>query len=236
MSRAEATATPPSKGALALYTFCRSVLVGLSRVYFPGRVIGRENLPATGAYVVAPVHRSNVDWLFVARVTRRRLRYIVKAEVWKSKLVGRLLELLGGFPVNRSGADREALERCRVVLVGGEPLVMFPEGTRRSGPEVNELRDGVAYLALRTGVPVVPIGIGGAERAMPRGSALPRPRRVNVVVGAPIYPPAPAVDAAAGAADGRRARIARSATSDLSQRLRAAIQEAFDAAEATVRR
>ena len=81
--------------------------------YFPGTVKGRENLPVGGAYIVAPVHRSYVDWLIVARITRRqRLRYIVKEEVWKSKLIGRLLLACGAFPVNRSGADREALQRC----------------------------------------------------------------------------------------------------------------------------
>lgn len=181
---------PPSKGELVLYQIARGIAVGLSRLYLPGRVTGRENLPASGAYLVAPVHRSYVDWLIVARITaRRRLRYIAKAEIWKSKVVGRILEALGVFPVNRSGADREALERCRQVLAGGEPLIMFPEGTRRSGPVVEDLREGVAYLAVRAGVPVVPIGIGGSEQAMPRGSTLPRPHRVEVVIGKPIWPP-----------------------------------------------
>ena len=123
-----------SRAELALYRICRFIAVGLSRLYFPGPVAGRENLPAGGAFIVAPVHRSYVDWLIVARITRRRLRYIVKEEVWKSKATGRLLEMLGAFPVNRSGADREALERCRSVLAGGEPLVMFPEGTRGLWP------------------------------------------------------------------------------------------------------
>ena len=130
----DAVTAPPSRAEIALYRVFRFVLVGLSRLYFPGTVTGRENLPATGAFIVAPVHRSYVDWLIVARITKRRLRYIVKEEVWKSKTIGRLLEMLGAFPVNRSGADREALERCRSVLAGGEPLVMFPEGTRGSGP------------------------------------------------------------------------------------------------------
>ncbi len=184
-----------------LYKAARAFAVGISRLYLPGRVVGRENLPATGAYLVAPVHRSYLDWLIVGRVTgRRRMRFIAKAEIWQSKIVGRILETLGVFPVNRSGADREALERCREVLAGGEPLVMFPEGTRRSGPVVSDLREGVAYLALRAGVPVVPIGIGGSEKAMPRGSAIPRPHRVEVVIGKPIWPPStpPASGAAVG--------------------------------------
>jgi 1-acyl-sn-glycerol-3-phosphate acyltransferase len=251
---------PPTRGELLLYHVLRTIAVGISRVYLPGHVVGRENLPAKGAYLLAPVHRSYVDWLIVARVTRRRrLRYIAKAGIWKSKFVGRLLEACGCFPVNRSGADREALERCRAVLNGGEPLVMFPEGTRRSGPVVEDLREGVAYLAVRAGVPVVPVGIGGSERAMPRGSSIPRPRRVEVVIGKPIWPPQRSVAAAgvadagdqagaagaaaggdsagvaAGAASDRAAqrkqgRVSRRATKEFSDEVAAAIQSVFDEA------
>ncbi len=242
MKTSDAVTVPPSRAEIALYRVFRFVLVGFSRLYFPGTVTGRENLPATGAFIVAPVHRSYVDWLIVARITKRRLRYIVKEEVWKSKTIGRLLEMLGAFPVNRSGADREALERCRSVLAGGEPLVMFPEGTRGSGREVEEIRDGVAYLSLRTGVPIVPVGIGGSERAMPRGATLPRPKRVNLVIGPPISGDRTTEDGQRSgsgeqvepAAFPKRARVARSATSEQSARLRAAIQAAFDAAQASV--
>ncbi len=223
----------------------RAIAVGVSRAYLPGRVTGRENLPERGAYLVAPVHRSYVDWLIVARITgRRRLRYIAKAEIWRSKPLGRILEALGVFPVNRAGTDREALERCQEVLAGGEPLVMFPEGTRRSGPLVEDLREGVAYLALRAGVPVVPIGIGGSERAMPRGSAIPRPRRVEVVIGKPIYPPSrsPAQGSVAGAEEPpdphgagrmplRAGRVSRRATRELSDEIAAGIQAVFDQAQ-----
>jgi 1-acyl-sn-glycerol-3-phosphate acyltransferase len=225
------------------YRICRFIAVGLSRLYFPGTVTGRGNVPTSGAFILAPVHRSYVDWLIVARITKRRLRYIVKEEVWKSKVAGRMLEVLGAFPVNRSGADREALERCQSVLAGGEALVMFPEGTRRSGREVNDLRDGVAYLSLRMGVPIVPVGIAGSQRAMPRGASFPRPTRVNLVIGPPL-PGARPDDARTGSEPGehsesttrRRSRVARSATTEQSKRLQAALQEAFDAAEASLRR
>jgi 1-acyl-sn-glycerol-3-phosphate acyltransferase len=155
------------------------------------------------------------------------LRYIAKAEIWKSKVVGRILSLLGVFPVNRSGADREALERCRAVLAGGEPLVMFPEGTRRSGPVVTDLREGVAYLAVRAGVPVVPIGIGGTERVMPRGASIPRPHRVEVVIGKPLWPPG---DTAAGQ-ERKAGRVSRRATKEFSDEIGAAIQQVFDEAQ-----
>lgn len=229
------TSGPPSRGELLLYKAARAVAVGISRLYFPGRVAGRENLPATGAYLVAPVHRSYVDWLIVGRVTgRRRMRFIAKAEIWQSKIVGRILEALGVFPVNRSGADREALERCREVLAGGEPLVMFPEGTRRSGPIVRDLREGVAYLALRAGVPVVPIGIGGSEKAMPRGSAIPRPHRVEVVIGRPIWPSSTPV---AGPAAGDQAgTAAASATAPVAAESAAEPAEGAEASEPAGRR
>jgi 1-acyl-sn-glycerol-3-phosphate acyltransferase len=243
MSDARLPSEGPSISEMVVYRVCRAIAVGASRLYFPGKVFGRENLPARGACIVAPVHRSYVDWLIVARITsRRRLRYIVKEEVWRSKLFGALIEACGAFPVNRSGADREALERCRAVLAGGEALVMFPEGTRRSGPQVEELKDGVAYLSLRAGAPVVPVGIGGSERAMPRGAKFPRPRRVNVVIGPPV--PVPDIAGTAGAPAGgtgdtvahKRARIGRGTTAEHSRRVGAAMQRAFDAAEATLRR
>jgi 1-acyl-sn-glycerol-3-phosphate acyltransferase len=230
---------PPTRGELRLYWFCRGTAVGVSKLFFPGRVLGTENLPRTGAYILAPVHRSYLDWLLVARVTRRRLRYIAKAEIWKSKLVGRLIEANGGFPVNRSGADREALERCQEVLAGGEPLVMFPEGTRRSGPVVEDLREGVAFLALRARVPVVPVGIGGSEKAMPRGSTVPKPRRIDIVVGQPILPQAQPEGVPSGggeappsaASSASRTRIPRRAMKEYSDRLGASIQAVYDEAE-----
>jgi 1-acyl-sn-glycerol-3-phosphate acyltransferase len=220
---------PPTRGELLLYRACRAIAMAASCSYYPGRVSGKENLPQSGAYILAPVHRSYVDWLLVARLTRRRLRYLVKAEVWRSKLVGRFIEALGAFPVHRSGADREAIERCLQVLAGGEPLVMFPEGTRRSGAVVEDLREGVAYLALRAGVPVVPVGIGGSEDAMPRGSKIPKPRRIALVVGQPVVP------ALAPAEEGRTARVSRRAMKDLSDEVQRSIQEAFDEARVAAR-
>jgi len=219
---------------LAFYAACRVVAVGSSVAAFPGPVSGRGHLPAHGAYILAPVHRSYVDWLVVARVTRRRLRYLVKGEVWKSKAVGRLLELLGAFPVRRGAADREAFDTALGVLLGGEPLVLFPEGTRSSGPVIGELRDGAAYLSLRAGVPIVPVGIAGTERAMPRGRRVPRPGRVRLVVGEPLEPAAflpPRPDAQRAPSAGG-VRVPRSATRGMSRALRDRLQSVYDEAEA----
>jgi 1-acyl-sn-glycerol-3-phosphate acyltransferase len=216
----------PSRSALAFYGVCRFISVGFSRFYWPGRVIGKANLPKDGAYVLAPVHRSNIDWLVVARVTRRRLRYLVKGEVWKVPALGRFIELLGAFAVHRDMPDREALNKAREVLEAGEPLVVFPEGTRGAGPMIGEIREGAAYLALRAGVPIVPVGMAGTEAAMPRGTRFPRPHRVSLVIGAPIEV-GPSTDG-----DGARVRIARSRLRETSEALRDAMQLALSHAMA----
>ena len=146
--------------------------------------------------------------------------------MWKFKPAGWLLEALGAFPVRRGAADREALKNALEVLERGESLVVFPEGTRRFGTEVVDLREGASYLALRANVPIVPVGIGGGERVMRRGARFPRPGRVTVVVGEPIDP-------AQFRSDRDSARISRSAARDLTEALAARLQMLF--AEATAR-
>ncbi len=94
------------------------------------------------------------------------------------------------MPSRPSGAaDREALRRAQQVLEAGEVLILFPEGERRSGPVVEDLHEGVAFLAARTGATVVPVGIGGSASVMPKGQRVPRPRHIHLIVGEPIPPP-----------------------------------------------
>jgi 1-acyl-sn-glycerol-3-phosphate acyltransferase len=208
-----------------MYHLGRNLVVGFCRVWCRETVEGSHHIPPTGAFVLAPVHRSILDTPISAAVTRRRLRYMGADKYWKNRWFGRLLTAFGGFPVSRGTADKEALSRCIDILRAGEPLVLFPEGERKSGPLVQPLFDGATYVALKAGVPIVPVGIGGSERAMPKGSRFIYPRKVHVVVGAPIPVPA--------AGD---ARITRAARHELSAALQAELQHLFDRAEARVSR
>jgi 1-acyl-sn-glycerol-3-phosphate acyltransferase len=198
-----------------VYGTTRFAIVALATVLFRVKVVGKEHLPPSGACIVAPVHRSNLDTPILAFVTKRRLRFMGKDSLWKSKL-GWYFTALGGFPVVRGTADREALRACQAILDRDEPLVMFPEGTRRSGETLSELFDGPAFLAARTGAPIVPIGIGGSEGVMPKGSKFLRPKKVTVVIGAPIHPPAP------------EGRVPRRAVRELTDELAVALQRVFD--------
>lgn len=168
------------------YVVVRAFLALLCKMWFRYSVSGREHLPREGAYVIAPIHRSNIDTPLSSFLTRRRVRFMGKDSLWKYPAIGRFFSVLGGFPVSRGTADLEALKRCVKVLNDGEPVVIFPEGTRQHGTSVHPLFDGPAYVALKCGVPIVPVGIGGSEKVMRKGSKMIWPRKCHLSIGEPI--------------------------------------------------
>jgi 1-acyl-sn-glycerol-3-phosphate acyltransferase len=139
--------------------------------------------------IIAPVHRSNIDFAFTLFISKRKVFFMAKDSLWKFAPLGALLERLGAFPVRRGAADREAMSLAEQCLRQGHALVLFPEGTRKDGPEIDVLEDGAMFIAARTQATVVPIGIAGTDRAMPRGSRFPRFAKVSIVVGEGIEPP-----------------------------------------------
>lgn len=202
------------------YRMMHSLVVGICRLYTRTKIVGREKIPRDGAFLLAPIHRSNIDTPLAAAVTSRRLRFMGKDSLWKIRPIGWIISALGAFPVTRGSADREALKRCIAVLEAGEPLVLFPEGTRQSGPRVMPLFDGAAYVAVKAGVPIIPVGIGGSEGVMPKGSRMIYPRKCVVIVGDPIV-----------AEKDDEGRVPRSAVKDLTQRLSDVLQKLFDEAQ-----
>jgi 1-acyl-sn-glycerol-3-phosphate acyltransferase len=205
------------------YRGLRSLVHGINRAYFRVTVEG-AGVPASGAVILAPVHRSNIDFFIASEVTRRKLFYMAKDSLWKAPRFGTFLESIGAFPVHRQGADRLALDRAQDVLERGEVLILFPEGTRRAGPVVEDLHEGAAFLAARTGAPIVPIGIGGSAAAMPKGSKMVRPVKIHVVVGEPLAAPARSA----------RGRVPRHQVHALTEQLRDELQHLYDQARRQV--
>jgi 1-acyl-sn-glycerol-3-phosphate acyltransferase len=210
----------PSRLTRISYALVRGLIKVVATLVGRVQVIGAEKVPP-GAFVLAPVHRSNVDFALTSIITKRPMRYMGKDSIWKSRALGRFVSMLGAFPVHRGTADRESLRVTVEVVEGGSPVVMFPEGTRQSGPVVQELFDGPAYVATKTGVPIVPMGIGGSERMMPKGAKLLKPTKLVLVVGDPIHPPPRS----------EQGRVPRSAVRDLTARLHDEVQRLFDEAQ-----
>jgi 1-acyl-sn-glycerol-3-phosphate acyltransferase len=210
----------------AVYRVLRVIARAINRAYWRVEVEGASSVPDHGPVILAPVHRSFMDFFVVSQVTRRKIFYMAKDDLWHSRLLGSFLDSVGAFPVNRSGADRLALARAQDVLERGEVLILFPEGTRRTGDAVEDLHEGAAFLSARTGAPIVPIGVGGTAEAMPKGSKFVRPVKVHVVVGTPIAPPERSA----------RGRVPRHQVHDATEELRVELQRVFDAARARAAR
>lgn len=206
-----------------VYRSIRGVMRGAAKLWFRLEVIGQDRLPITGGYVLAPGgHRSILDTPIVSLAGPRVLRYMGAETYFKIPVLGSFLRAMGGFPVERSSTDRAALRLAEWILRNGEPLAVFPESTRQEGPIIVEpLKEGAAFLACRAEVPIVPVGLGGAERAMPKGARLVRPRKVVLVIGEPIHVP---VRPEGG-------RVKRSEIRRLTEQLATDLQKLFDEAQ-----
>jgi len=202
------------------YRVARVIFRAILGVWFRPRVSGRLFIPEFGPVILAPVHRSFADFGFAAFVTKRKLFFMAKDDLWSRRWLGRLLVTLGAFPVHRESADREALRHAEAVLRAGQVLVLFPEGTRQEGPVVHDLLEGAAFLAARTGAQIVPIGIGNSDRAMPKGQTIPKPLPITVVVGKPLAPPERSDSG----------RVSRTRVHQSTEALRQGIQDVYDRA------
>lgn len=204
------------------YHFLHALARLAAFLYFRAYVRSPKNLPRKGAVIISPVHRSNLDVPLLGATCPRRLRYLAKGSLFESRFWAWFLTVVGGFPLDRGAkADRGALKAALGVLERGEALVVFPEGERKAGPTVYPMLDGAVWLSVRSGAPILPVGIGGSERAMPKGKTFPRPTKLVFLYGEPLHPPSNP--------DG--SRVSRSQMRAHSDQLRATIQALFDEAQ-----
>ena len=185
MTNEEAHRLAREKGvSRPLYALMRWLLTPFMRLYFGLRITGAERIPAEGAAIVAPNHKSFWDSFFIAVATRRHLRFMGKSELFEGRM-GKFYVRVGAFPVRRGEADAEALETARTVLRQGGVLALFPEGTRVRDPDMlGSPRSGAGRLALEAGAPLVPAAITGTEKLFL--GPIPKPRRVLLAFGEPI--------------------------------------------------
>jgi 1-acyl-sn-glycerol-3-phosphate acyltransferase len=136
-------------------------VIGLPLMARVDSIEGVENVPTEGSAIIMINHISFIDPFVVANPLPRNLVALAKVEVYDYPIIGIIPKLLGVIPVKRDEVDRQAVQRCLEVLKAGEMILMAPEGTR--GPALRQGREGVAYLASRSGAPVVPVAIDGTD-------------------------------------------------------------------------
>jgi 1-acyl-sn-glycerol-3-phosphate acyltransferase len=174
----------PTRESIPLW-LARRFVQRVLRLVFRLRVIGTENIPATGPVLLAGNHTGFLDGPLVMIMLPRPSAILIKSEIYKPPL-SLLLDFARQIPVHRGTPDRTALRAGLAVLGGGGVLGVFPEGTRGSG-ELATIQHGIGYFALHGECPVVPVVCRGTAEALPKGKKLPRLRAPIDVVFGPAF-------------------------------------------------
>jgi len=164
------------------------VVAGLMLMISGGlRATGRRNVPARGAAILVSNHLSHFDVLVLGVLLHRPLNYVARSTLFLPVL-GPLIRSVGAFPIQREGMGASGLKETLRRLRNGGMVTLFPEGTRSRDGELAELKQGIAVLAARAKVPIVPAAVAGTFQAWPKHRALPRSHPVRVHFGPPILP------------------------------------------------
>lgn len=176
------------------YFILKNFLLGpLLRVLFRPWVRGMENIPSSGAAILASNHLSFSDSIFLPLQTRRPVVFLAKSEYFtgrgiKGALTRWFFKSTGQLPIDRSGgkASEASLNTGLGVLEQGSLLGIYPEGTRSPDGRLYRGRTGIARMVLEAKVPVIPVAMIDTEKVQPIGQTMPKIRRIGIVVGEPL--------------------------------------------------
>ncbi|MDU4962104.1 MAG: lysophospholipid acyltransferase family protein [Sporomusaceae bacterium] len=175
---------------MTLYGTLQAVLPPLLRTAFSFKVTGLEHIPQTGGAIIAANHISLLDPPVLGASLSRPVHFMAKKELFSNPAFGWLIEKLNAFPVQRGAADRVAIRKALLLLEQGQLIGIFPEGTRSKNGLLGSPEPGVALIAAKAGVPVIPVAIAGTN-AIGRSWRLPQ---FTVAFGSPVYPAAGKTD------------------------------------------
>ncbi len=191
---ADETEPAPKRRMGLTYTLGRTVITPLARVIYRPRVEGKSNVPRTGPVIFASNHLSFLDSIAIPVAAPRQVHFLAKSSYFEGTglsgwLSREFFTSIGAIPVRRGAgqAALDALDQQRVLLESGSAVALYPEGTRSVDGRLYKGRTGVAFLALQTGAPVVPVGLIGTDKVMPKGAKMPSTKhRVSVKFGEPL--------------------------------------------------
>ena len=148
------------------------------RIFFRIKIIWKENIPAEGACIICPNHKSYFDPPLVVAFNKRHINMIAKKELYQNHLIAWLGKTFNVFPVERNGKDIEAVKHSLKILKNGEILGIFPEGTRNGMEKGIKVKNGAVLIAIKSGAPIIPVGIKGDYKLF---------SKVVITYGEPIY-------------------------------------------------
>ncbi|OQA91627.1 MAG: 1-acyl-sn-glycerol-3-phosphate acyltransferase [Elusimicrobia bacterium ADurb.Bin231] len=162
-----------------IYRICWLLSKIIFRSIYLLKIKGIENIPATGAFILAANHNSLADPPLVGSCIKRKIYYIAKKQLFDIPVFGWIIKKSNAFPVDRESADISAFKTALKILSDGNGMLIFPEGTRKKTGPRKKLKRGVAVLAANTGAPVIPVAIINND-------LLPRLCRLQVIFGKPM--------------------------------------------------
>jgi len=173
---------------------CKNVSYGVSHVIvrmiatlaFQARCYGRENVPLTGGALVCANHQSFLDPVLVGLTCDRTMHYMARASLFEIPIFSTIIDWHNAIPIDLEGNSLGGIKATLKHVRQGDLVLLFPEGTRTRDGEMQPLRPGVAALARRAGVPILPVGIDGAFDAWPRSQMLPGAGTIHVHIGPPL--------------------------------------------------
>lgn len=173
-----------------VYGVCHYVLRVMFDMFFRGEVAGTENLPLSGAFLIAANHASHLDPPLIGSHVPRQMCFFARKTLWSGLVSSWWLNTVGTIPVDRDGGqDVGALKRVLRALADGKVMILFPEGTRSQDGHLQSPKPGVGFIVCKTQVPVVPARIFGSFEAFGKGAKVPAfGSPVTVVFGPPIAP------------------------------------------------
>ncbi|SFI70104.1 lysophospholipid acyltransferase family protein [Thermoflavimicrobium dichotomicum] len=159
------------------------------RWYHRVHVIGMDHIPMTGPLIIVANHPSYLDPFYLSAICPRHIHFMAKSEAFSNCLIRWFLEKAGAFPVHRERADIQAIRIALSLLKEGKVVGIFPEGGIKEKESLHELKQGAAYLAIKGQAPILPVYLKGMDEVLPQGSFFLRPKPIDVLIDALIFPP-----------------------------------------------
>jgi len=168
------------------YWACRWIARGILKLRFGLEVAGEEHIPGRGPIILAPNHGSHIDPIVVAAAVPRRCTFLVAEGVLTTRIVGAIVRRFPFVMLKRGRSARRAIRECLTRLEHGEALIIFPEGEVSTDGGLQPANDGLAFIASRAGIPIIPVGITGTYKVWPIGTRIPHRGKITVRFGEAI--------------------------------------------------